>query len=1312
MKKEENLLNNVFLGLTVGSEQIGWAVTNQEYKLKRASRKDLWGVRLFDKAETAQDRRMFRANRRLNQRKRRRLVLLKGIFWEEMNQEYPNFFQQLKEERYYKEDRTVEEDFDMDLYRKQFPTPYHLRKYLMETEEKPDLRLVYLAFSKFMKNRGHFLYKGSLGQIMKFENSMESFCDVLESEKIDFPTINEEQMKAVRDIISDRKVTKTVKKKEISKILQIQNKVQEAWIGLFCGCSVSVRMLLHDIEEEIIPEPEKISFEDASYDDYAVALEKSIGVYYQGIEAAKAIYDWSILNEILGDYQLLSDAKIAEYEKHHEDLVRLQKIVKGTKDKELYTDIFIREVAGNYVCYTGNAKTKSSADQKEFYSFLKKKLQGNEKISEEDQVWIEEEMKNGTLLPKISKRDNSVIPHQLHLKEFELILDHLQEMYPFLKENREKLLSIFNFIIPYYVGPWKGVERNGKKTNWMVPKKEGVIYPWNFDEMVDKEASAEQFISRMTGNCSYLLDQKVLPKNSLLYETFEVLNEINPLKINGKPISVELKQDIYTKLFMTGKKVTKKSLIKFLIKNGYDEDIKLSGIDEEFHSNLQTHIDFEDYELTDEQIEEIVLRITVFEDKKLLKDYLQREFPQLTEDERKQISSLSYKGWGNLSGMFLEGITVEKNGIEVSIMEMLWKTNLNLMQILSNRYGYRAEIEIYNEEHREPIQNRMDLMEYLNIPCIHRRKINQMILIVKEIKKACGSPRKIFFKVNREHQNDLKRTASRKEQLRTLYKSLKTEEDQRLMKELESLDEREFHNDKVYLYFLQKGRCIYTGRRLNLSMLRNGNYQNDIDYIYPLATVNDHSLRNMVLTGIAENRADKYIYFPIDPEIQKNMKSFWMELVLQGFMTKEKYYRLTRENDFSQSELIDFIEHEIIDNQQSGKMIANVLRYLFPEAEIVFVKENLIQKFKRDFQLINSYGYNHLQYAKDAYIAIVAGNAYHTKFTMDPSTYFKDHKRTDYDLNHMFLNDICRDKEIAWESGPFGTIATVKKTYQKNGISSSKKVVEVKGGLFKQQPLKKGHGEFPLKSSDEKLTDISKYGGYTSITGSYFTLVKSVRKGKKYISLEFIPVYMSDQLSNDPGYQKLMEYLIQNKHLIEPKILIAKVRKNTLLKIDGFLYRLNGRTGNNLILTNATPLVVDDWQAKTINKVTRYIRRRVVNKNAKVYQNEFHIQELEQLYDFYLNKLEKGCYRMRKNNQAELIRREKDHFLELKTEEQCVVLNEIRKLFLCSPVAANLTLLNGSSNAGKITVSSNLTNVELEVIAEDSLGIRKVRYDF
>ena len=58
-----------YLGLDMGSSSVGWAVTNEKYEILRAHGKTLWGVRLFDSAQTAEERRGFRtAKRRLDRR--------------------------------------------------------------------------------------------------------------------------------------------------------------------------------------------------------------------------------------------------------------------------------------------------------------------------------------------------------------------------------------------------------------------------------------------------------------------------------------------------------------------------------------------------------------------------------------------------------------------------------------------------------------------------------------------------------------------------------------------------------------------------------------------------------------------------------------------------------------------------------------------------------------------------------------------------------------------------------------------------------------------------------------------------------------------------------------------------------------------------------------------------------------------------------------------------------------------------------------------------------------------------------------------
>ena len=77
--------------------------------------------------------------------------------------------------------------------------------------------------------------------------------------------------------------------------------------------------------------------------------------------------------------------------------------------------------------------------------------------------------------------------------------------------------------------------------------------------MVDLEASAEQFIRRMTNKCTYLPSEDVLPKYSLLYSKYEVLNELNNLRLDGEKISVEQKQKISEKLFSERRNYRKRS---------------------------------------------------------------------------------------------------------------------------------------------------------------------------------------------------------------------------------------------------------------------------------------------------------------------------------------------------------------------------------------------------------------------------------------------------------------------------------------------------------------------------------------------------------------------------------------------------------------------------------------------------------------------------------------------------------------------------------------------------------------------------------
>ena len=234
-----------------------------------------------------------------------------------------------------------------------------------------------------------------------------------------------------------------------------------------------------------------------------------------------------MLVEILGNSVSISEAKIKVYQKHQADLKTLKKIVRQYMTKEDYKRVFVdtEEKLNNYSAYIGMTKKNGKkvdlkskqCTQADFYDFLKKnviKVIDHKEITQE----IESEIEKENFLPKQVTKDNGVIPYQVHDYELKKILDNLGTRMPFIKENAEKIQQLFEFRIPYYVGPLNRVDdgKDGKFT-WSVRKSDARIYPWNFTEVIDVEASAEKFIRRMTNKCTYLVGEDVLPKDSLVY---------------------------------------------------------------------------------------------------------------------------------------------------------------------------------------------------------------------------------------------------------------------------------------------------------------------------------------------------------------------------------------------------------------------------------------------------------------------------------------------------------------------------------------------------------------------------------------------------------------------------------------------------------------------------------------------------------------------------------------------------------------------------------------------------------------------------
>lgn len=202
MKKE---YGDYYLGLDIGTDSVGWSVTDKHYKLLKFNGKTMWGIRLFDSGNTAEERRTYRSARRRQARRVERIKLLQDLFSEEVSKRDISFFERLKDSRFYAEDKKIRQkntifndvDYNDIDYHREYPTIYHLRKAFLDGKKITDVRLLYLAMANIIKKRGHFLFEGDgLESISDFEAIYKDFCNVIfEQLDVDFSDADAESIK-------------------------------------------------------------------------------------------------------------------------------------------------------------------------------------------------------------------------------------------------------------------------------------------------------------------------------------------------------------------------------------------------------------------------------------------------------------------------------------------------------------------------------------------------------------------------------------------------------------------------------------------------------------------------------------------------------------------------------------------------------------------------------------------------------------------------------------------------------------------------------------------------------------------------------------------------------------------------------------------------------------------------------------------------------------------------------------------------------------------------------------------------------------
>ena len=419
-----------YLGLDIGTDSVGYAVTDAQYNLLKCHGEPAWGVHIFDEASLSAERRSFRTARRRLDRRQQRVGLLQELFAPEVAKVDPRFFLRLRESALFRNEAedayTLFNDpdySDRDYYAK-YPTIHHLICDLMQDQQPHDVRLVYLACSWLVAHRGHFfsnIDKDKLSDLKDFSGTYKAFCGFFEEKEYSYPWKSAEADRIA--MILRKRIGVSAKEKELTAVLCGDKKAlktgsesfpfsEAAIIKLLSGGTCKLKDLFFDREEYADLGSVSLDLNDEKLEEIA----GNIGDDFELIAALRSVYDWSVLVDVLGNAATISEAKVRTYQQHKTDLTFLKRVIRKYCP-EKYNEVFRAVDKDNYSAYVHHSdeadraalKGKGKEDfSKYILSMIKDVVPDKSDAAQFEDMC--ERLKLRAFLPKQRDTDNRVIP--------------------------------------------------------------------------------------------------------------------------------------------------------------------------------------------------------------------------------------------------------------------------------------------------------------------------------------------------------------------------------------------------------------------------------------------------------------------------------------------------------------------------------------------------------------------------------------------------------------------------------------------------------------------------------------------------------------------------------------------------------------------------------------------------------------------------------------------------------------------------------------------------------------------------------------
>lgn len=1235
------------IGLDIGVASVGWACMTPDFRIPKYNGRYAIGVREFESAETAETRRIQRGTRRRYNRRIRRIQLLQQTL-SPLFIDDPGFFiaTDEKEKHFWRQSNQFEHNSLSETLKKlglsprKYPTIYHLRHAIVKNvDQKFHPRLIYLALHHLVKYRGHFLNKNMSWLDVNNEDPLHEkvyqFFKELDKHYYDNESITEQNMIEVVRIMELTEITNMDKQKEIVKVIG-RNFMEP--VKLILGLKANLQKLFPNSENVQLYQEDNlsISFNDEKIDE---VMDQLTDEERMTIEQGLVIFQEILLQDLLGTARYVSEAKVKSYDQFGADLKILKQIFNDYFGEKAYREMFItsrknqreyQQTRNQSLLCTFDQFLRIHKTEEKFYKDLTKKLKDLVKRdlspSELHKInQIIERLDRGQFLQKQRNIENAAIPHQNNVYEAEMILKNQQKFYSEITDEMiERVKKIIQFRIPYYIGPL--IKNNHQSEfGWAVRKSDEHVLPWTIDEVIDRSQSAEKFINRMTSYCAYLTEEKVLPKHSLTYEMFEVLNELNGIQIRPKDelpnrkyrLNTEVKTWIIENVFKKYKNVTHRRLQNELKKSPYKEVIldkngeRLNIIDgtqkeDRFATSLSSYIDMKRIfgqvdDRNQQMIEEIIYWISVFEEKDILALKIKEKYSEVTNEQIKSLQQLNYVGWGRLSKRLIDELIVDQVN-QYTMLDIMKKETLVFMEVLAiEKYNLRDRIAKMNQDDEKKFTKITyeDVEQLQGSPAI-KKGIWQAILIIEELVDIFGEPEHIMIEFAREDGVKGQRSTNRKKQITALQRAISKDEKELkdFLKAHSDYENEKFQSNRFYLYVTQGGKCLYSGEPLDVNRL----HEYEVDHILPRSFVDDDSIDNLALVKQRMNQAkgsDKMPLEIISSDNKIKQKMYWKKLYENKLISQTKYFRLLKES-FSDQDKESFFARQLVETRQITRHVRDLLEERFEHTEIHPVNANIVTNLREHSGILKIRELNNKHHAVDAAFANLIVQfilkKYGQNFLNFNFKYQEAHKKwrkmlTKYQKHFFLFADIDKhDKFTHYQTGElisgreFLNMINDEIPWQ-----TTKKIGSGEGAFYKETLFSP-----QVKEAKYKSSKVSK-GVYDEMKTDSMYLISYVEKnkqGKETAKSEFVDLYVIEKYQLRKKTKKELAIFLANKIAkgqVIDAVIHAKILKYQLVSYKDHLFSMISAREKH----NAKQLVLSKELLQDINEIFNEYR----NKN-------------------------------------------------------------------------------------------------------------------